>query len=209
MQISIRNNCSDFDGYRAARVKSLFNCESGCDFALDAELPIDDGDWRIGVVVGPSGSGKSSIARALWPDVSLYAPSWSESSPIIEEITPDGGFDDVPEALSAVGLGSVPAWLRPFHVLSNGEQFRATMGRLLAEAWSAPRRIERLPLGNHRSAARRSFGRSCRCLEVCRASRSTLSLPEFARASRAARAFPTAVATSPTAIQGARPSQVR
>lgn len=33
-------------------------------------------------------------------------------------------------ALSAVGLGSVPAWLRPFAVLSNGERFRAGLARL-------------------------------------------------------------------------------
>ena len=30
MQIQIRNRCSDFNSYRAARVKSLFNAESGC-----------------------------------------------------------------------------------------------------------------------------------------------------------------------------------
>ena len=37
----------------------------------------------------------------------------------------------VTSALSAVGLGSVPSWLRPFSVLSNGEQFRAGLARLL------------------------------------------------------------------------------
>ena len=31
--------------------------------------------------------------------------------------------------LSAVGLGDVPAWLRPFNVLSNGEKFRAGLAR--------------------------------------------------------------------------------
>lgn len=35
---------------------------------------------------------------------------------------------------SAVGLGSVPAWLRPFPVLSNGEKFRAGLARLICEA---------------------------------------------------------------------------
>lgn len=35
--------------------------------------------------------------------------------------------------LSAVGLGDVPAWLRPFHVLSNGEKFRAGLARLACE----------------------------------------------------------------------------
>ena len=60
MQIQIRNRCSDFNSYRAARVKSLFNAESGCNFDLDADLDLS-GEWAIGVVVGPSGSGKTSI----------------------------------------------------------------------------------------------------------------------------------------------------
>ena len=37
-------------------------------------------------------------------------------------------------ALAAVGLGSVPTWLRPYHVLSNGERFRADLARIIAEA---------------------------------------------------------------------------
>jgi len=76
MKIEIRNRCSDFDSYRAARVKSLFNAESGCNFNLDAELPIDDGDWRVGLVVGPSGSGKTSIGRAVWGAMRSATAAW-------------------------------------------------------------------------------------------------------------------------------------
>ena len=42
MKIDIRHSCAEADSYRAARVKSLFNCESGANFSLDADLPIDD-----------------------------------------------------------------------------------------------------------------------------------------------------------------------
>jgi len=35
------------------------------------------------------------------------------------------------QKLSAVGLNSVPSWCRPYHVLSNGEQFRARMAAML------------------------------------------------------------------------------
>lgn len=130
MKVEIRHRCSDFDTYRSARVKSLFNVESGADFALDADLPIDDGDWSIGVVVGPSGSGKSSIGAKLGQ---AYSPRWPQDLPVIDAIAPDGDFNAVTGALSAVGLGSVPTWLRPFQVLSNGEQFRATLARLVCE----------------------------------------------------------------------------
>ncbi|MCL1861732.1 MAG: ABC transporter ATP-binding protein [Proteobacteria bacterium] len=131
MRIEIRHSCKDFDSYRAARVKSLFNAESGANFTLDVELPIDEGDWQIGVIVGPSGSGKSSIGMKLG---ALYAPVWPATCPIIDAISPGGDFNAVTNALAAVGLGSVPAWLRPFSVLSNGERFRATLARLVCEA---------------------------------------------------------------------------
>ena len=135
MKIQVRNTCGDFNSYRAARVKSLFNCDSGADFALDAELP-DDDDWKIGVVVGPSGSGKTSIGREMWPGVGIYDgdQGWAADKPIVDCIAPGGAFDDVTGALSAVGLGSVPAWLRPYHALSNGEKFRAGLARVVAEA---------------------------------------------------------------------------
>jgi hypothetical protein len=134
MKIQVRNTCDEFNSYRAARVKSLFNCDSGANFALDATLP-DDADWKIGVVVGPSGTGKTSIGRLLWPDVGIYDGDhgWPDNAPIVDAIAPDGGFDDVTGALSAVGLGSVPAWLRPYKALSNGERFRAGMARVIAE----------------------------------------------------------------------------
>lgn len=134
MKIEVRHSCADFNSYRAARVKSLFNVESGCDFKLDAELPIDDGGWSIGVVVGPSGSGKTSIGRRIFGDRAFYKPTrWPKDAPIIDAIAPGAPFDEVPTALASVGLGTVPAWLRPYSVLSNGERFRADLARIVAE----------------------------------------------------------------------------
>ena len=54
--------------------------------------------------------------------------------PIIEDIAPGSDMNVVTGALSSVGLGDVPAWLRPFKVLSNGEQFRAGLARLICNA---------------------------------------------------------------------------
>jgi ABC-type ATPase with predicted acetyltransferase domain len=134
MKIDVHHRCDDFSSYRAERVKSLFNVESGANFSLQADLDLESEPWQIGVIVGPSGSGKTSMGRKLWGSQALYAPAWPSDAPVIDAITPEGNFDDVTAALSSVGLGSVPTWLRPFGVLSNGEQFRANLARLIAEA---------------------------------------------------------------------------
>jgi GNAT superfamily N-acetyltransferase len=135
LKIEVHNRCSDFNGYRAARVKSLFNAEWGCNFDLEADIPVDDDGWRIGLIVGPSGSGKTSMGRRMFGGEAMYSPDgWPNDKPIIEAIAPKGSFDDVTAALAAVGLGDVPAWLRPYPVLSNGEKFRADLARVICEA---------------------------------------------------------------------------
>lgn len=139
MKIEVHNRVNDFNSYRAARVKSLFNAENGCNFDLEADIDLS-GDWQIGVVVGPSGSGKSSIGRIIFGEnlIHDYTIGWSADKPIIDDIAPDGDFNEVTGALANVGLGDVPAWLRPFRVLSNGEQFRAGLARLIC---SKPDRV--------------------------------------------------------------------
>lgn len=136
MIIKVRNKTKDHNSYRSARVKSLFNAEKGNEFNLDANIDIDDIDWQIGLIVGPSGSGKTSIGKQLFGGgrvIDLY-DGWDMSIPIIDAIAPDGDFDAVTTALANVGLGDVPSWLRPFYALSNGQQFRAGLARIIAEA---------------------------------------------------------------------------
>ena len=138
MKIEVHNRCSDFSSYRAARVKSLFNSESGCNFDLAADLPVEERQWQIGVVVGPSGSGKTSMGKTFFGPGALWHPEWPPRKPIVDAILPQGDFNAVTSALAAVGLGTVPAWLRPFRVLSNGERFRANLARVICEA---PKRV--------------------------------------------------------------------
>lgn len=134
MIVHIDNQTPEPDGYAAARTLGLYNVgvEDATRFRMDVDVPVEKEDWHIGVIVGPSGSGKTSIARALadtgsWFD---WSPEWS-AEPVIEELTRDGEYGKATAALAAVGLGSVPSWLRPHHVLSNGEGFRANMAKLL------------------------------------------------------------------------------
>ncbi len=135
MKIDIKHSCTNYKSYRAERVKSLFNPEHGNTWAHTAELPIEGTGWQIGLVVGPSGSGKTSIGAQFWPKTPLYDlySNWPGDTPIIDSIAPHGDFNAVTASLAAVGLGDVPAWLRPFSVLSNGEKFRAGLARLICD----------------------------------------------------------------------------
>lgn len=135
MKVEVHNRVSDFNSYRAARVKSLFNAENGCNFDLEIDGVDLDWGWNIGVVVGASGSGKTSIGRMIFGENKIhdYHEGWAADKPIIDCIAPDGDFNEVTGALASVGLGDVPAWLRPFRVLSNGEQFRAGLARIICE----------------------------------------------------------------------------
>lgn len=137
IEVRVERESRVSDSYRAERARGLFNVseEDGSSFRLEAEVPGLDEDWQIGVVVGPSGSGKTSVGEELVQNHSFSwwtGGRWAKDKPVIEAIAPkSAGFDQVTGILSQVGLGSVPAWLRPYSVLSNGEQFRAGLAQLL------------------------------------------------------------------------------
>ncbi|MEU7855240.1 GNAT family N-acetyltransferase [Nonomuraea sp. NPDC049141] len=97
-----------------------------------AHLPVEDRQWSVGLLVGPSGAGKSTLARELWPGRMVEAQAWSGKA-LVDDFPKRMGIKDIVGLLTAVGLSSPPAWLRPYRTLSNGEAFRASMARALAE----------------------------------------------------------------------------
>lgn len=97
---------------------------------VDFELPKS---WNVGLIVGPSGSGKSTIARELFGDSLISGFEWSKEKSILDDFPKEMSIKEISGLLSSVGFSSPPSWVRPFHVLSNGEQFRVNMARTLAE----------------------------------------------------------------------------
>ncbi len=97
-------------------------------------LPLEDADWDIGLIVGPSGCGKSTIARQLFGQDIIDGYEWPHDLSIVDAFPQELGVREIAALLSSVGFSSPPAWLRPFRVLSNGEQFRVTLARALTES---------------------------------------------------------------------------
>lgn len=87
-------------------------------------------DWNILVICGSSGSGKSTILRRLGD---IYSYDWDNSIGVIsnfKHLSPK----DATMALCAMGLASVPSWVRPYEVLSNGEKHRADLAMAISRS---------------------------------------------------------------------------
>lgn len=94
------------------------------------EMPIEARAWGVGLIVGPSGSGKSSVMRHVF---GAERPlTWAAKS-VIDDFAQGLTVERITEACGAVGFNTIPAWLRPYHVLSNGEKFRVELARRLLE----------------------------------------------------------------------------
>ena len=126
--------CPIHDSFRVQQVAGLFDVtlaeKARAEFSV--ELPDMHEPWQIGAIVGPSGSGKTAIARQAFGRHFYTTSEWPKDKAVID------GFGDLPiktitHALTAVGFSSPPGWIKPYHVLSNGEQFRCNLARSLLE----------------------------------------------------------------------------
>lgn len=117
---------------RARQVGAMFDCPSTdkCSLSWRGQIDIDERPWSVGLIVGPSGCGKSSVMRSLWGNMPKV--EWIQKS-VVDDFPKGMSLDTITTALGSVGFNTIPAWLRPFHVLSNGEQFRADLARRLCE----------------------------------------------------------------------------
>ena len=112
----------------------------------ELDVPLEDRDWRIGAIVGPSGSGKSSAARELFGPALRDEFPWPADRSLLDGFPAALPLKEIVGLLSSVGFSSPPAWLRPAGTLSTGERFRANLARGLAEALAAPRTAGVRPL---------------------------------------------------------------
>lgn len=121
---------------RVIQLEGMFGCSAEKKSRVEwaANLPIEEKPWNIGLIVGPSGCGKSTLAKELFPNELIKGYEWFRKKSILDSFPEEMGMKEITALLSSVGFSSPPGWMKPFHVLSNGEQFRVTIARALAES---------------------------------------------------------------------------
>jgi ABC-type ATPase with predicted acetyltransferase domain len=130
----------EFDIVRSWDRPSSFRVESVVgQFSLDevrlekrfrGAVSVEGDDWRIGVVVGRSGTGKTTIAKQLFPDAYIRGFEYSHPS-ILDDFPENLSTDEITRTLSSVGFSSPPDWLKSYEQLSQGEKMRVDVARAI------------------------------------------------------------------------------
>jgi len=102
-------------------------------FVVVDQLSVTLTAGSIILLLGPSGSGKSSVLRAIAEQTEgaiwVGGGKFPTEKAIVDGIAPTAELPTVLEILTACGLGEPRLWIRRFTDLSDGERFRAGLAR--------------------------------------------------------------------------------
>lgn len=96
-------------------------------FSGNIEIP---SEWNVGLIVGGSGSGKTTIATEIFGEKNIKFEPFGDFS-VLDEMPNECSVEEIEKMFYAVGFGSVPSWFKPYSVLSNGEKMRVRLAREL------------------------------------------------------------------------------
>lgn len=134
MRVDLVLECAVENTPRVVQTAGIFDVppseKSRVEFHFD--VPIEERPWQIGLIVGPSGAGKSSVAKHIFGPEMVSEYDWPAKRAIVDGFG-ELGIRETTAALNSVGFSSPPNWVRPYHVLSNGERFRANMARAIVD----------------------------------------------------------------------------
>jgi len=125
--------CPVHDSFRVRQVAGMFDVTLAEKSAsmFRAELPDLAEPWQLGLIVGPSGSGKSTIARRAFGGQLYAGHDWPADRAVIDALDALP-IKSITGLFTSVGFSSPPSWIKPYTVLSNGEQFRCDLARALS-----------------------------------------------------------------------------
>lgn len=94
------------------------------------EINMND-NWQIGLIVGNSGTGKTTIAKEMFSDFYFTEFNWDENKSVIDNMPADKSVDEIVRAFNSVGFSTPMSWLKKRGVLSNGEKMRVDLARCI------------------------------------------------------------------------------
>lgn len=97
---------------------------------FEGEIPIEGIDWNVGVIYGNSGTGKTQISRYLF-SANLFESHEYKSSCVIDDFPSELTIGEIAKAFNSVGFTTAKSWLKPYHVLSNGEKMRVDLAQAI------------------------------------------------------------------------------
>jgi len=93
-------------------------------------IAIENKNWQVGIIVGSSGSGKSTIAKELFSNYYINNYEYDNNA-VIDNMSSDLTVQQITSMFNSVGFATVWSWLKPYSVLSNGERMRVDLARAI------------------------------------------------------------------------------
>jgi ABC-type glutathione transport system ATPase component len=93
--------------FRVASVMGAFDLQTNKvveHFVGDLDLPEN---WRIGLIVGNSGTGKTTIAKTLFPDAYVDKFDYTHET-ILDDMPREVSMTEIEKAFNSVGFSSPP-----------------------------------------------------------------------------------------------------
>lgn len=117
--------------YRAQSVIGAFDlADAKLDEHFAGNIAIEGKEWNVGLIVGGSGTGKTTIAREIFGG-NIYAGMPHTNAAVIDDMPQNATIQEIERMFTSVGFASPPNWLRPYSVLSNGEKMRCDIAYAL------------------------------------------------------------------------------
>ena len=118
--------------FRVESIIGKFDLQSDTiieEFKGEINLPQN---WNVGLIVGKSGTGKTTIAKELFNE-SIITNYVYNSDNILDDMPKNCSVDLITSTFNSVGFSSPPSWLKPYSVLSNGQKMRVDLARAILE----------------------------------------------------------------------------
>lgn len=118
--------------FRVASVIGKFDLQSEHIIErFQGNIDIDE-NWQIGLIVGKSGTGKTTIAKQLFEDAYITNFEYKAET-ILDDMPKNCSVEQITNAFNSVGFSSPPSWLKPYAVLSNGQKMRVDLARAILD----------------------------------------------------------------------------